>query len=92
MLLDRKEVSQYLCRVLVVCKSVDYGNLAVLCEVLDILVAECSDHDAVNHSGQYVSCIVDGLAPADLDVVVRKEESHSAELVHTNLEGDSCSC
>ena len=78
MLLDRKEVSQYLCRVLVVSKTVDHRDPAVLCEVFDVLMLECSDHDAVDHSGQYVCSVVDGLASAYLDVVVAQEKSHTA--------------
>ncbi len=91
-LLDGKEVSQYLCRVLVVCKTVDYRNFAVLCKVFDILMLECSDHDAVNHSGKNVSCIVDGLASANLDVIVAQEKCLSAQLIHADFKGDSCSC
>ena len=92
MLLDRKEVSQYLCRVLVVCKTVDYRDLAVFSKVFNVLVLECSDHDAVDHAGQYVSRVVDGLASADLDVIVAQEKSHAAQLVHSDFKGDSRSC
>ena len=92
MLFDGEKVSQDLSRVLVIGKAVDDRNRTVLCKIYDVLVGEGSDHDTVNHAGQYVSCVMDGFATSDLDIVAGKEESVAAELVHADLEGDTCSC
>ena len=75
---------------LVIGKSVDYGDRTVVGEIDYVLMVEGPDHDAVDHARKDVGGIVDGLAPADLDVVVGKEEGHAAELVHADLEGYPC--
>ena len=77
---------------LVIGKTVDNGDPAVLCKIYNVLMLEGPDHDTVDHAGKNVGCIVDGLAPADLDVVVGKEQSHSAKLVHAYFERDPGPC
>ena len=92
MLLDGQKVRQYLCRMLVIGKTVDDRNRTVLRKIDDVLMVKSSDHDTIYHSRENVSSIVDGFATSDLDVIGRKEERMSAELVHTDLKRDTGSC
>src|SRR5690606_2639263 len=55
-------------------------------ELLDGLVRERADHDAVDVAREHASGVTDGLAPADLDVTRREEECVAAKLVRTHLE------
>ena len=77
---------------LVVGKTVDYRDRAVLCKIYDVLVSKSPDHDSVYHSGEDLGRVVDSLAATDLDVVVTQEERRTAELVHTDLERYTCPC
>ena len=92
MLLDREKISECLCRVLIVGKTVDDRDGTVLCKIYDILMSKSPYHDTVDHAGEDLGCIVDSLASSDLDVIVAQEQSLSAELVHADFEGNTCSC
>ena len=89
---DSHEVGKHLTGVAEVCKSVDYRDIAVFCEVLDLLLLECTYHYTAEVAGENSCCILYRLATAYLEVVRREEERVSAELIHTCLERNSCTC
>jgi len=67
-------------------ESVDHRDLAVLGEVVDVLLGEGADHDAVDVAAHHVRGVLDGLADAQLDVVGAEEHGLGAELLDADLE------
>ena len=91
-LADRLQVSKHLAGVRVVGETVDYRDRAVFCHVLDLLLVEGADHDAVEVAREHADGVRGLLAAADLQVVRGEEESLAAELVHTHLKGNAGTC
>jgi hypothetical protein len=52
-------------------------------------VGERADHDAVHVAREHAGRVLDGLAPADLDVAGREEQRVPAELERPHLERDA---
>ena len=92
MLADCLEVSENLAGVAVVGQTVDYRDRAVLSEILDFLLSEGADHNTTEVTGQNARGVLNRLAAADLKIAGRKEQRLTAELVHTGLKGNACSC
>ena len=65
------------------------GTLGVARELLDVLVGEGADHDAVHVARQDARRVGDRLAAAELDVARRQEERVAAQLVGADLERDA---
>ena len=76
----------------IVGKSVDYGDIAVVCKVLHFLLLEGTDHYAVEVAGEDTGGILNRLASAYLEVTGGKEECISAQLVHTCFKGNTGTC
>ena len=69
-------------------ESVDDRDVGVLRQLLDVLVGEGADHDAVHVARQHARRVGDRLAAAELDVARREEERVPAELKGADLERD----
>ena len=87
LLLDGLEVRHDLAGVQQVGEAVDDRNGGVARQLLDLLVGEGADHDAVHVSGQHLGGVVHRLATAHLAVAIGKEERVPPELGHPHLEG-----
>ena len=85
-LADGERVGHALAGVVVVGEAVDHRDLAVLGEVLDVLLGEGADHDAVDVAAHHVGGVLDRLADAELDVVGVEEDGLGAELLDAHLE------
>ena len=70
-------------------QPVDHGHVGVLRELLDVLVREGADHDAVDVARQHARRVGDRLAAAELHVARREEQRVSAELERADLERDA---
>src|SRR5262249_22165522 len=68
---------------------VDDGHIRVLRQLLDVLVRERADHDAVDVTRQHSRRVSDRLAATELNVARRKKERVSAELERADLERDA---
>ena len=67
-------------------EAVDDGHRAVLREILDLLLVEGADHDAVHIAGEHARGILHRLAAADLRALAREYDGVAAELVDAHLE------
>ena len=67
-------------------EAIDHRHVGVLRELLDVLVRERADHDAVHVARQHARRVGNRLAAAELDVARREEERVSAELKRADLE------
>ena len=70
-------------------EPVDHRHVGVLRQLLDVLVRERADHDAVDVARQHARRVGDRLAAAELHVARREKERVSAELVGADLERDA---
>ena len=73
-------------------QTVDDRNTAVFCQLFQIALFECTDHDAIDHSGKHLSRVADRFAATELNVVRRKEERVSAELLCADFKGNTRPC
>ena len=80
---------EHLARMQQVRQRVDDGDVRPLGELLDAVMAERADHDAVEVAREHARRVTDGFASPELEVTVREEKRLSAELVHARLKGDS---
>ena len=85
-LADGRRVGHAVAGVMVVDEAVDHRDLAVGGEVLDVLLGEGADHDAVDVAAHHVGGVPDGLADAQLDVGGVEEDGLGAELLDAHLE------
>ena len=81
-----ERVGHRLAGVVRVGEAVDHRDLAVVGEVLDVLLGEGADHDAVDVAAHHVGGVLDGLPDAQLDVVGVQEHGLGAELLDPDLE------
>jgi hypothetical protein len=88
-LADRQEVGEDLARVQHVREAVDHRHVSELRELLDVLVREGADHDAVDVPREDARGVSDRLAAAELHVSWREEQRVAAELIGADLEGDA---
>ena len=70
-------------------QAVDNRNRAVLCQGVHLALLIGTDHDAVEVAGKNARRVLHRLAAADLQVVGREENRHAAELIHTDLKGNT---
>lgn len=70
-------------------QPIDHGHVRELRELLDVLMREGADHDAVNVARQHARRVGDRLAAAELYVARREKERVPAKLVGAHFEGDT---
>ena len=70
----------------VIGQSVDDGDRAVLCQILDFFLIERAYHNTVKIAREHARSILHGLTPPDLQIPVAQKQSISAELVHSDFE------
>ena len=69
MLAHRHQVGKHLAGMAEIGQTVDDRNGTEFCEVLDLLLRECADHDAVEIARKYARRILHRFAAADLEIV-----------------------
>src|SRR5690348_5577433 len=70
-------------------EPVDDGNVGVLGQLLDVLMSERANHDAVDVARQHARGVGDRLPASELPVARREEERVSAQLKRPDLERDA---
>src|SRR5206468_10471607 len=85
-LLDREQIRDRLARMFSVVQTVDDRNARVPRELADVLVLECTVHDAVDVTAQDARRVRDRLSAAQLQVTRVEEEGVPSELGHPDLE------
>ncbi len=85
-LADGERVGHALAGVMSIGKAVDHRHLPVLGEVVNVLLGEGADHDAVYVAAHHVGRVFDRLAHSQLDVVGAQEHGLGAELLDADLE------
>ena len=88
-LADGEQVGEHLAGVQQIGEAVDHGHVGVLRQLLDVLVREGADHDAVDVAREHARRVGDRLAAAELDVARREKQRVAAELVGADLERDA---
>src|SRR5690606_41546254 len=69
-------------------QGVDDGDVGVEGVLLEIGLVVGADHDPIDVAGEDARGVADQLAPSELYIPRREEESMSAELVASDLEGN----
>ncbi|MNW03384.1 hypothetical protein D3C71_1993110 [compost metagenome] len=87
MLIYCLEIRQHLARMREIAQSIDDRNRSVARQILDLVMAEGADHDAVEVPRHNLCRIGNRLAAPQLNIVPAEEQGVSAQLVHANLEG-----
>src|SRR5215217_2750291 len=87
-LADGLEVGQGLAGVGVVGEGVDHRDGPAPGQPLQALLGEGAQHDGVHVAGQDGRGVLQGLAPAELELGPGQGQGVAAELVHGDLEGD----
>ena len=89
MLTNGHEVSEHLTGVAIVGQTVDDRDRAVLGELLDFFLRIGTDHNTVKVTRQHACGILYGLTASDLQIARAEEERRAAEVVHTDLKGNT---
>ncbi|MNV91404.1 hypothetical protein D3C71_1858960 [compost metagenome] len=90
MLIDRLVISQHLTRMSQITESVNDRNRRIPGEVHHIVMSKGTNHDTVQIAGHNLCCITDRLPTPQLDIVLAQEQGVTAQLIHTYLEGYTC--
>ena len=84
---DGHQVGQHLAGMAEIGETVDNGDRAVFRQLLHLALGKGADHDAVQVPGQHPGSVLNGLAPANLQILGAEEEGGSPQLIHPHLKG-----
>src|SRR6185437_1336581 len=88
-LADGEQVSEHLAGMQEIGQTVDHGHVGEPGQLLDVLVGEGADHDAIDVARQHARGVGDRLAASELDVARREEEGVAAQVEGADLERDA---
>ncbi|MNI88753.1 hypothetical protein D3C73_1460820 [compost metagenome] len=73
-------------------QGVDHRNGRMLRQFKQNVMAKRADHNPIQVAGQDPCRIRDDFTAADLQIIARQEQRMPAELVHSNLKGNTGTC